>query len=105
MMILARTATLAVLAAAVGAAGLAPAAAQSLDELYAKAKAEAALAFYVGGPTAPWDARARVFEQRYPGIKIAITGGFSNVLDKKIDEQLAAGSLQVDAAIFQTLND
>ena len=85
--------------------GHAPAGAQSLDEIYQQAKAEGALTFYVGGPTAPWEARARVFEQRYPGIKISITGGFSNVLDKKIDEQLAAGNLQVDAAIFQTLND
>jgi ABC-type Fe3+ transport system substrate-binding protein len=85
--------------------GSAPTAAQPLDEIYQKAQAEGALTFYVGGPTAPWEARARVFEQRYPGIKVAITGGFSNVLDKKIDEQLAAGRLQVDAAIFQTLND
>ena len=83
----------------------APADAQPLDGIYQLAKAEGALTFYVGGPTAPWEARARVFEQRYPGIKISITGGFSNVLDKKIDEQLAAGNLQVDAAIFQTLND
>jgi ABC-type Fe3+ transport system substrate-binding protein len=105
-MTISRTTALVVLGcAAVATTGLAPAAAQSPDELYAKAKTEAALTLYVGGPTAPWDARARVFEQRYPGIKVAITGGFSNVLDKKIDEQLAAGNLQVDAAIFQTLND
>ena len=72
-----------------------PAAAQSLDELYAKAKGESALSFYVGGPTAPWEARAKIFEERYPGIQITIGGGFSNVLDKKIDAQLAAGKLEV----------
>jgi ABC-type Fe3+ transport system substrate-binding protein len=83
----------------------APASAQSLDELYAKAKGEGAFAFYVGGPTAPWEARAKTFEEKYPGINVTIGGGFSNVLDKKIDQQLAAGKLEVDAAILQTIAD
>jgi ABC-type Fe3+ transport system substrate-binding protein len=90
---------------AIGATAAAPASAQSLDDLYANAKSEGAFAFYVGGPTAPWEARAKVFEDRYPGIKITIGGGFSNVLDKKIDQQLAAGKLEVDAAILQTIAD
>lgn len=79
--------------------------AQSLDELYAKAKAEGAFSFYVGGPTAPWEARTKTFELKYPGIKISVGGGFSNVLDKKVDAQLAAGNLEVDAVIFQTAAD
>ena len=82
-----------------------PVRAQSLDDFYAKAKDEGAFAFYVGGPTAPWEARAKVFEERFPGIKVTIGGGFSNVLDKKIDAQLAAGKLEVDAAILQTAAD
>jgi len=82
-----------------------PARAQSLDELYAKAKAEGAFVLYVGGPSAPWEASARIFEQRYPGIKVSITGGFSNVLDKRIDQQLKDNKLEVDTAIFQTLQD
>ncbi len=82
-----------------------PARTQSLDNFYAKAKDEGAFAFYVGGPTAPWEARAKVFEERYPGIKVTIGGGFSNVLDQKIDAQLAAGKLEVDAAILQTAAD
>jgi ABC-type Fe3+ transport system substrate-binding protein len=90
---------------AIGVTAAAPASAQSLDDLYANAKAEGAFAFYVGGPTAPWEARAKLFEDRYPGIKITIGGGFSNVLDKKIDQQLAAGKLEVDAAILQTIAD
>jgi ABC-type Fe3+ transport system substrate-binding protein len=90
---------------AIGVTAAAPASAQSLDDLYANAKGEGAFAFYVGGPTAPWEARAKVFEDRYPGIKITIGGGFSNVLDKKIDQQLAAGKLEVDAAILQTIAD
>jgi len=82
-----------------------PASAQTLDELYAKAKGEGALAFYAGGPTAPWEARAKAFGERYPGITVAVVGGFSNVLDKKIDQQLTAGQLQVDFAILQTIAD
>jgi ABC-type Fe3+ transport system substrate-binding protein len=105
-------ATIALRLSAVGFAMLAfealailPARALSLDELYAKAKSEGAFAFYVGGPTGPWEARAKIFEERYPGIKITVGGGFSNVLDKKIDQQLAAGKLEVDAAILQTIGD
>lgn len=78
---------------------------QSGHELSAKATTEGALAFYVGGPTAPWEARAKIFEQRYPGIKISVVGGFSNVLDKRIDQQFRDHKLEVDAAIFQTLQD
>src|SRR5215467_15733224 len=50
-------------------------------QLQAKGRSEGAFVFYVGGPTAPWEAKAKIFEQRYPGIKVSITGGFSNVLD------------------------
>ncbi len=82
-----------------------PSRAQSPDDLYAKAKSEGAFAFYVGGPTAPWEARAKAFTEKYPGIKISIGGGFSNVLDQKIDQQLAANKLEVDAAILQTIAD
>jgi ABC-type glycerol-3-phosphate transport system substrate-binding protein len=82
-----------------------PAHAQTPDDIYAAAKPEGAFVLYVGGPTAPWEATARIFEQRYPGIKVAITGGFSNVLDKKIDQQIKDNKLDVDTAIFQTLQD
>ena len=108
--IAAKAVRVAALATVLGFTGIAmgiarPAAAQSLDELYAKAKGEGEFAFYVGGPTGPWEARAKIFEERYPGIKITIGGGFSNVLDKKIDAQIAAGKLEVDAAILQTAAD
>jgi ABC-type Fe3+ transport system substrate-binding protein len=76
-----------------------------LRNLYAKAKSEGAFAFYVGGPTAPWEGRAKLFEALYPGIRISIGGGFSNVLDHKIDQQIAANKLEVDAAILQTIAD
>jgi ABC-type Fe3+ transport system substrate-binding protein len=90
---------------AITATSAAPAHAQSLDDLYAKAKSEGSFAFYVGGPTAPWEARAKAFSEKYPGIKVSIGGGFSNVLDSKIDQQIAAGKLEVDAAILQTIAD
>ena len=45
----------------------APAAAQSMDELYAKAKAEGAVEFYSGGPIAPYERFTNEFEQRFPG--------------------------------------
>ena len=93
------------IAVALGSFAALPARSQSLDDLYAKAKTEGALAFYAGGPTAPWEARAKAFGQLYPEIKISINGGFSNVLDKKIDQQIAAGKLEVDAAILQTITD
>ena len=100
-----RCAATAGIALVAGLAAALPAHAQSLDDFYAKAKTEGAFAFYVGGPTAPWEARAKVFEERFPGIKVTIGGGFSNVLDKKVDAQLAAGKLEVDAVIFQTAGD
>lgn len=96
----------AIISAAIGVAALSlPARAQSLDDLYAKAKSEGAFVLYVGGPTAPWEAMAKVFNAKYPGITVSISGGFSNVLDKKIDGQIAAGKLEVDTAILQTIAD
>jgi ABC-type Fe3+ transport system substrate-binding protein len=82
-----------------------PARPQSLDTLYDKAKSEGALVLYTGGPTAPWDAASKEFSARYPGVTVSVTGGFSNVLDKKIDAQLADKKLEVDIAVFQTLQD
>ena len=100
-----RLVTLAASAAVVFIAGGAlPAGAQSLDQLHAAAKSEGAFVLYVGGPTAPWEAKAN-FRERYPGIKLSITGGFTNVLDKKVDAQIEAGKLEIDIAMFQTLKD
>jgi ABC-type Fe3+ transport system substrate-binding protein len=79
--------------------------AQTPDALYAKAHDEGAFSFYAGGPTAPWEARVKAFSARYPGIAVSVTGGFSNVLDRKIDQQIAAGKLEVDGAILQTIAD
>jgi len=83
----------------------APAAAQSLDELYGKAKAEGALELYSGGPIAPYERFINDFKQRFPGLTVSITGGFSNVLNAKINDQLRAKKLAVDMAFFQTVQD
>ncbi len=79
--------------------------AQSIAELYDKAKAEKELVLYTGGPAAPHEARAKLFMQQFPGITVSVTGGFSNVLNAEIEKQMAAGALAVDMAIFQTVQD
>jgi ABC-type Fe3+ transport system substrate-binding protein len=79
--------------------------AETMDQLYEKAKAEKALVFYSGGPVAPYERWAKEFEARFPGITVSVTGGFSNVLDDKINQQLKAKKLEVDMAILQTVQD
>src|SRR5262245_1832213 len=83
----------------------AAATAQSIDELYAKAKLEQALSFYGAGPASSHDRWIREFQQQFPGIKVAFTGGLSNGLNQKIEQQLAAGKMETDLAIFQTIQD
>jgi hypothetical protein len=56
----------------------------TIDQLYQAAKQEGA---------------------RFPGIKVSVTSGFSNILAPKIDEQIHQGKLAVDLTIFQTLQD
>jgi ABC-type glycerol-3-phosphate transport system substrate-binding protein len=103
------TTTIRTAAAACAAALLALAAtasrAETLDQLYEKAKTERELVFYAGGPAAPHEARIKLFMQQYPGIKISVTGGFSNVLNERIEKQLADKKLVVDMAFFQTVQD
>ncbi len=99
-----RTAMLCVAAGCLMASG-ATVCAQSTAELYDKAKAEKELVLYTGGPAAPHEARAKLFMQRFSGITVSVTGGFSNVLNTAIEKQMAAGALAVDMAIFQTVQD
>jgi ABC-type Fe3+ transport system substrate-binding protein len=79
--------------------------AETLDQLYAKAKPEKTLLLYGAGPTAPYERWTKEFMQRFPGIEVVVTGGFSNVLDTKINEQIKAGKMEVDIAFFQTVQD
>jgi ABC-type Fe3+ transport system substrate-binding protein len=82
-----------------------PTRAESIDELYAKAKLEQTLSFYGAGPASSHDRWIREFQQKFPGIKVSFTGGLSNGLNQKIEQQLAAGKMETDLAIFQTIQD
>lgn len=85
--------------------GAVAARAETIDQLYEKAKAEKSLVFYSGGPVEPYERWAKEFQQRFPGLTVSVTGGFSNVLDEKINQQLKAKKLDVDMAFFQTVQD
>ena len=102
-----RLATRPLIAAAclIGSAWPAPLSAQSMQELYEKAKLEQELVIYGGGPTSLYEVPARAFEQKYPGIKVTIHSGFSNVHNRKINEQIKAKQLDADLAILQTVSD
>jgi ABC-type Fe3+ transport system substrate-binding protein len=80
-------------------------AAESLDQLYEAARAEKALVLYGAGPTAGYEAAVKAFEAKYPGITVQLSGGFSNVLNAKIEEQVKAGKVETDVTIFQTVQD
>jgi ABC-type Fe3+ transport system substrate-binding protein len=85
--------------------GVAGAGAETVEQFYEKAKAEKTLVFYAGGPTAPYEARIKQFQEKFPGIQVSVTGGFSNVLNQNIEKQIADGKLEVDLALFQTVQD
>jgi ABC-type Fe3+ transport system substrate-binding protein len=82
-----------------------PVAAQTMAELYDKARQEGALVIYGGGPTSLYEVPARAFESQYPGIKVTIHAGFSNVHNQTINGQLKANTLDADLAILQTAGD
>jgi ABC-type Fe3+ transport system substrate-binding protein len=79
--------------------------AETLDELYAKAKAEKSLVIYAGGPVSNYEPLAREFESKFPGLTVSIEGGFSNVLNQKIEQQFKEGKLQADMVLLQTAQD
>ena len=79
--------------------------AETVDELYAKAKAEQSLVIYAGGPVTNYEPLAREFETKFPGIRVSITGGFSNALNQRIEQQFKGGKLETDMVLFQTAQD
>jgi len=87
------------------AGAIAPAHGQSIDDLYTAAKREGALSLMGGGPAGLYEPWVHEFEQRFPGIKVTLQAGFSNVLDPIIDRELAEHRLSIDLTIFQTLQD
>ena len=78
---------------------------ESMAELYEKAKREQTLVLYGAGPTGSHDRWIREFQQRFPGVTVALTGGLSNGLNRRIEQQLAAKRMETDLAIFQTIQD
>src|SRR5262245_7832985 len=79
--------------------------ARSMVEPYAKAKLEQTLVLYGAGPTGSHERWIKDFEQRFPGVKVALTGGLSNGLNRRIEQQLASKRMETDLAIFQTIQD
>src|ERR1700693_3377985 len=77
--------------------------AQSLDELYEKAKLEKSVALVAAGPSEPYEHWIREFQQRYPGVTVSFTGGLSNGLNRKISQQILDKKVESDIAIFQTI--
>ena len=79
--------------------------AETLDALYDRAKAEQTLVLFAAGPAEPHERFARDFEQRFPGLHVTVTGGFSNVLNDTINRQIRDKAVAVDMAFFQTVQD
>ena len=79
--------------------------AESIDALYEKAKLEKTVALYGAGPSGSHDRWIQDFQQRFPGVTVAFTGGLSNGLNQKIDQQIASRRMETDLAIFQTIQD
>ena len=79
--------------------------AQSLADLYRLAREEGSLNLYGGGPAALYTADAKLFEEKFPGIKVVVRGDFSNRLTGLIDSQIKAGKMEADIAVLQTIQD
>jgi ABC-type Fe3+ transport system substrate-binding protein len=83
----------------------APTHAQSIDELYQRARVEKTVALYGAGPAGSHDRWVKEFEQRFPGVTVTFTGGLSTALNKKIEAQFANQQVETDLAILQTIQD
>ena len=83
----------------------APGRAETLAELYTKANTEKSLVIYAGGPVSNYEPLAREFESKFPGLTVSIEGGFSNVLNQKIERQFGEQRLEADMVLFQTAQD
>jgi ABC-type Fe3+ transport system substrate-binding protein len=84
---------------------IAPTRAEGGDELYERAKAEKTLVLYGAGPPGSHDRWIKEFQERYPGVTVSFTGGLSNDLKQRIEQQRAGGKMEADLAILQTIGD
>src|SRR5712675_202629 len=74
--------------------------AETIDQIYEAAKGEKSLVLWGAGPTAGYEIAIRAFEQQYPGVTVTLMGGFSNVLNAKIEEQFRAKRVETDLLVF-----
>src|SRR6478752_3389211 len=95
----------ALLAAALSGLLASPLRAETLDEIYAKAKGEGALHIYGGGPARLYEGWIKEYEASFPGIKVTLTGGYAGGLAPAIDQQIAAKKLEVDFVTFQAVQE
>src|ERR1700686_3173194 len=95
----------AMVGAVLSAACPAGARAETIDQIYEAAKAEKSVVLWGAGPTAGYETAARAFEQQFPGVTVTLMGGFSNVLNAKVEEQLRAKKVETDLLVFQTVQD
>jgi hypothetical protein len=95
----------ALLAAALLGSSALPLGAETLDEIYAKAKGEGALSIYGGGPARLYEGWVKEYEARFPGVKVTVTGGYAGGLAPAIDKQIAEGNLAVDFVTFQAVQE
>ncbi|MGZ3291903.1 MAG: ABC transporter substrate-binding protein [Xanthobacteraceae bacterium] len=95
----------ALLAAALLGSSALPLGAETLDEIYAKAKGEGALSIYGGGPARLYEGWVKEYEARFPGVKVTVTGGYAGGLVPAIDKQIAEGKLAVDFVTFQAVQE
>jgi ABC-type Fe3+ transport system substrate-binding protein len=79
--------------------------AQSTDPLYTAAKTEKSVVVWAAGPARGYESAVQAFEQRFPGVTVSLTGGFSNVLNSRMEEQFRAQKIETDVAILQTIQD
>jgi len=79
--------------------------AETLDDLYAKAKRDGALSIYGGGPARLYEGWIKEFEAKFPGIKVTLKGGYAGGLAPEIDKQIAEKHLEVDFVTFQAVQE
>ena len=87
-----RTLFAALLAAALSVVLASPLRAETLEEIYAKAKGEGALSIYGGGPARLYEGWVKEYEARFPGIKVRVTGGYAGDLRLRSTSRLRKAS-------------
>ena len=80
----------------------APVGAETVDQLYAMAKAEKTL---IIASTAGYESAARAFEQQFPGVTVSLMGDLSNLLNAKIEEQVRTKKVETDLVFLQSIQD